>query len=66
MQRAVVNGTARTVPDGTRLSDVVASVATTQRGIAVAVNGEVVPRARWDDPLADDARIEIVTAVQGG
>ena len=66
MKRAVVNGAARTVPDDTRLSDVVASVVPTRRGIAVAVNGAVVPRARWDDPLTDGARIEIVTAVQGG
>lgn len=37
------------------------------RGIAVAVNDEVVPRASWETfiPHAGD-RIEIVTAVQGG
>jgi sulfur carrier protein len=38
-----------------------------QRGIAVAVNGEVVPRAAWDvTPLRSGDRIEIVRARQGG
>ena len=40
---------------------------TEARGVAVAVNGEVVPRARWQAyPLADDARVEVLTAMQGG
>jgi sulfur carrier protein len=37
------------------------------RGIAVAVDGEVVPRADWDaSVLAEDARVEVLTAMQGG
>ena len=37
------------------------------RGLAVARNGEVVPRAAWETTtLAPDDRIEIVGAVQGG
>jgi sulfur carrier protein len=37
------------------------------RGVAVAVDGEVVPRAQWASfPLQDDARIEVLTAMQGG
>ena len=38
-----------------------------QRGIAVAVNGEVVPRAAWmETPLRSGDRVEIVRARQGG
>jgi sulfur carrier protein len=38
-----------------------------QRGIAVAVNGEVLPRAAWaHTPLRSGDRIEIVRARQGG
>jgi len=38
-----------------------------QRGIAVAVNGEVVPRAAWTaTPLRSGDRVEIVRARQGG
>jgi sulfur carrier protein len=37
------------------------------RGVAVAVDGEVVPRARWRSfPLGDGAKVEILTAMQGG
>jgi sulfur carrier protein len=37
------------------------------RGIAVAVDGEVVPRGRWPEtPLQSDAQVEVVTAIQGG
>jgi sulfur carrier protein len=37
------------------------------RGIAVAVDGEVVPRAGWETyALSDEARIEVLTAIQGG
>jgi sulfur carrier protein len=36
-------------------------------GIAVAVDGEVVPRAAWDSfALGEDARVEVLTAMQGG
>ena len=38
-----------------------------RHGIAVAVDGEVVPRAQWDETtISDGQRIEVVQAVQGG
>ena len=37
------------------------------RGVAVAVDGEVVPRSEWASRrLTDGARVEVVNAVQGG
>ncbi len=37
------------------------------RGVAVAVDAEVVPRASWDETeLHDGARIEVLRAIQGG
>jgi sulfur carrier protein len=37
------------------------------RGVAVAVDGEVVPRAQWESfALAEHARVEVLTAMQGG
>jgi sulfur carrier protein len=37
------------------------------RGVAVAVDGEVIPRAAWQTfALAADARVEVLTAMQGG
>ncbi len=36
-------------------------------GIAVALNGQVVPRARWAETrLRPDDKVEIIHAVQGG
>lgn len=36
-------------------------------GIALAVDGELVPRGLWaEHTLTDGARVEVVTAVQGG
>lgn len=38
-----------------------------ERGIAVALNGAVVPRSAWTQTaLRDTDRVDIVTAVQGG
>jgi sulfur carrier protein len=37
------------------------------RGIAVALDREVVPRGQWESTtLGDGARLEVVHAVQGG
>jgi sulfur carrier protein len=37
------------------------------RGVAVAVDGEVVPRDAWESfALGEDARVEVLTAMQGG
>ncbi len=36
-------------------------------GIAVAVDGEVVPRSEWDRTrLVDGQKVEVVGAIQGG
>lgn len=38
-----------------------------RRGIAVAVDGEVVPRRAWaQTELRDGQRVEVVGAIQGG
>jgi sulfur carrier protein len=64
-----VNGELRDLPPPVRLSDVLdlPPGTPTPRGIAVAVDGAVVPRSEHPTTeLADGARVEIVTAVQGG
>ncbi len=63
-----VNGEARALP-GPRLIDLLHAldIDPAGRGIAVAVNGMVVPRAGWDDPnLTGGEDIEIVRPLQGG
>jgi len=43
------------------------AVDTDQRGVAVALNGAVVPRTAWrDTPLKPGDNVEIVRARQGG
>ena len=64
-----VNGTATEIPDEATVAAVLTqlNVAAAGRGVAVAVQGEVVPRAEWVTmPLRDGDRIEIVAAIQGG
>jgi sulfur carrier protein len=64
-----LNGEPRDLPTGVKLIDAVqaAGAPADRRGIAVAVDGEVVPRDRWDDvALSDGQRVEVVHAVQGG
>ena len=64
-----VNGEPRELASGATVADLVAlvSAAPDGRGVAVAVDGEVVPRGAWRaTELADGARIEVVAAVQGG
>lgn len=37
------------------------------RGVAVAVDGEVVPRASWETfAVPEGAHVEVLTAMQGG
>ena len=67
--RVVVNGERRELPERATVADVVESFggAPGGRGLAVAVDGEVVPRGRWNAAeLSDGASVEIVVAVQGG
>jgi sulfur carrier protein len=67
--RVVLNGEARDLRDGATVADAVdASGAPESRaGVAVAVDGEVVPRSRWsDETLSEGQRVEVLQAVQGG
>jgi sulfur carrier protein len=62
-----VNGEALDVDDSLALGALVDEAAGTRRGIAVARNGDVVPRSRWDETtVTADDRIEILGAAQGG
>lgn len=74
-----VNGTVQELEGRLTVLDVMARTTNTQLkadgtpadgsrpGIAAALNGAVVPRARWvRTEVEDGAVIDIVTAVQGG
>ncbi len=63
-----VNGALRALDTDT-VAGLVASlgIAANARGVAVALNGAVVPRAQWvAAPLTPGDRVEIIRAMQGG
>ena len=65
----IVNGQSSDVPAGETVAGVLARMGLAEgaRGVAVAVDGEVVPRADWGShALGEHARIEVLTAMQGG
>jgi sulfur carrier protein len=62
-----VNGEQRELADGATVASLVDQLSAPSRGVAVALDGEVVPRAQWPATLvAEGARIEVVAAIQGG
>ena len=64
-----LNGQPAELPDGATVADAVKAVGVDgeTRGVAVAVDGEVVRRADWvTTPLAERQAVEVVRAVQGG
>jgi sulfur carrier protein len=69
MTRVNVNGTPRDLPDGATVQRLLEEldVEVPSRGIAVAVNAGVVPSSEWSTyEVPEGARVEIVTAIQGG
>lgn len=65
-----VNGEQRELHDGATVAEAVDTVfdrPAAARGVAVAVNGEVVPRSSWDEVrLEGSDRVEVLRAVGGG
>jgi sulfur carrier protein len=62
-----VNGKSRQAADELNLAELVREISDRSTGIAVARNGEVVPRGSWPDTAVRPGdRIDVVTAVQGG
>ena len=73
--RVIVNGERRELPPQATVLNLVELLAddrgnsreTAGRGVAVAVDGEVVARDDWSSTgLGEGARVEVVAAIQGG
>ncbi len=66
--RVELNGEPCELTDGATLADAArAAGAEDARGVAIALDGEVVPRAEWTStPLAEGSRVEVLAAIQGG
>jgi len=67
--RIHLNGEPRELQAGATLADAVRESGADRdgRGVAVALDGEVVPGAEWDStPLAEGHSVEVLAAIQGG
>ena len=67
--RVLVNGEATELADGATVESAVEALElpASGRGVAVAVDAEVVPRGEWrEHELQEGARVEILRAIQGG
>ncbi|MGH3913794.1 MAG: sulfur carrier protein ThiS [Pseudonocardiaceae bacterium] len=62
-----VNGERWELPNGTAVADVLERLGAPSSGVAVALDGAVLPRRSWPiTVLRDGATVEVLTAVQGG
>ena len=67
--RVLLNGAEAELAEGATVAAALAALAVpgAGRGVAVAVDAEVVPRGRWPEhELHDGARVEVLRAIQGG
>ena len=65
----VLNGSARELDDAATVEQAVDATGApaARSGLAVAVDGEVIPRGEWSSTgLRDGQRVEVLQAVQGG
>jgi thiazole synthase len=67
--RVELNGELHELPAGATVADAAREAGAGEggRGVAVAIDGEVVPHSEWGStPLRDGAAVEVLAAIQGG
>ena len=67
--KVMLNGEAAELTDGATIQTALEALDLpgAGRGVAVAVDAEVVPRGQWEQTtLHEGARVEILRAIQGG
>ena len=62
----IVNERQVEVDEQTTVAALLESLGFPDRGVAVAIDFSVLPRSDWATTLSDGARLEVLTAVQGG
>lgn len=62
----IVNGEDVQIDEDATVTTMLDTLGFPDKGIAVALNWSVLPRSEWDTVLSDGAKVEVVTAVQGG
>jgi sulfur carrier protein len=62
-----LNGEPRELPENATVESAVRELGAPNRGVAVALDGEVVPRGDWASTrVRDGQEVEVLRAVQGG
>jgi sulfur carrier protein len=65
--RIELNGEPAELPARATVADAVQALVEDPRGVAVAVDAEVIPRAQWEQrALHENAKVEVLRAIQGG
>jgi sulfur carrier protein len=65
--KLVVNGETQSFDAASSVDELIGTLGLERRGLAIAVNGAVVPRSTWSaHGLADGDQVEILTVAQGG
>jgi sulfur carrier protein len=63
----LINGRPTELDAGATVEAALARLDLPDRGVAVAVDAEVVPRGEWrEHELSEGARVEVLRAIQGG
>ncbi|APA95246.1 sulfur carrier protein ThiS [Nocardia seriolae] len=61
-----VNGAGHVFPEPLTVRELLERLNLPCQGIALAIDGAVFPKSRWDEPVGRGWEIEVLTAVQGG
>lgn len=61
-----VNGTEHEFAETLTVRELLTRLGLPNQGVAVAIDGAVFPKSRWDEPVGRGWEIEVLTAVQGG
>jgi sulfur carrier protein len=67
--RIIINGEVQELSAGATVEQAIEAIGAPSpgSGLAVAVDGEVIPRGEWPETaLAEGQRVEVLHAVQGG
>ena len=62
-----LNGSAHLIPETTTVDELIESLGLSKKGIALAINSEVIPKSNWKEgQLLSQDKVELLTIVQGG
>jgi len=63
----ILNGSSYQVPELTTIDGLVEQIGLQKKGVAIAVNSEVIPKSNWTEKsLLSQDKVELLTITQGG